>query len=86
MRVVVYLGNVCQDQRHRFNDFAFHSFPELNITAFQAFLVVRPALAEVLMLTELGRRRTGTNTSLMAPLVSAVLKNIAQQVGYAYYL
>jgi len=45
----------------------------------QALLVFRPALAEGLLLTELGRRGTGTNTSLMAPLVSAVLTNIAQQ-------
>lgn len=53
---------------------------------FQALLVFRPALAEVLLLTELGRRGVGTNTSLMSPVVSAVLTNITQQVGYACYL
>ncbi|KAL9966949.1 hypothetical protein ACROYT_G025098 [Oculina patagonica] len=45
----------------------------------QALLVFRPALAEILLLTEVGRRSTGANTSVMAPLVSAVLTNIAQQ-------
>ncbi|KAJ7365206.1 Condensin-2 complex subunit G2 [Desmophyllum pertusum] len=49
----------------------------------QALLVFRPALAEVLLLTELGRHSIGVNTSLMAPLVSAVLTTIAQQSSTA---
>lgn len=45
----------------------------------QALLAVRPALAEVLVLTEVGRRRTGANISLMAPLLAAIVSNIKQE-------
>jgi len=45
----------------------------------QALLNVRPALAEVLLLTEVGRRRTEANISLMAPLLHAVLTDIKKQ-------
>ncbi|XP_073235471.1 condensin-2 complex subunit G2-like [Porites lutea] len=45
----------------------------------QALLAVRPALAEVLLLTEVRRRRVGTNAGLMGPLLSAVINNIKQQ-------
>ena len=54
---------------------------------FQALLTFRPALAEALLSTELGRRsHSGANVRLVAPLVSAVLTNIAQQVWYACYV
>ncbi|KAM7434315.1 hypothetical protein ABFA07_015593 [Porites harrisoni] len=45
----------------------------------QALFAVRPALAEVLLLTEVRRRRVGTNAVLMGPLLSAVINNIKQQ-------
>ncbi|XP_027038917.1 condensin-2 complex subunit G2-like [Pocillopora damicornis] len=46
----------------------------------QALLTFRPALAEVLQLTELGRKRgSGSNACFFKPLVSAVLTNITQQ-------
>jgi len=58
----------------------FNSCDNLEVDVLpQALLVFRPALAEVLLLTELGRRRAVANTGLMAPLVSAVLTNITQQ-------
>ena len=60
-------------------DFLIHSF--IYLFAFQALLTFRPALAEVLQLTELGRKRgSGSNTCFFKPLVSAVLTNITQQV------
>ncbi|PFX30456.1 Condensin-2 complex subunit G2 [Stylophora pistillata] len=46
----------------------------------QALLTFRPALAEVLMLTELGRKRgSESNACVVTPLLSAVLTNITQQ-------
>ena len=60
-------------------DFLIHSF--IYLFAFQALLTFRPALAEVLQLTELGRKRgSGSNACFFKPLVSAVLTNITQQV------
>ena len=48
---------------------------------FQALQAVRPALSEVLLLTEVWKRRSGANLSLMSPLLSAVVTNIKQQVS-----
>lgn len=60
-------------------DFLIHSF--IYLFAFQALLTFRPALAEVLQLTELGRKRgSESNACFFKPLVSAVLTNITQQV------
>ena len=56
-----------------------HSF--IHLFTFQALLTFRPALAEVLQLTELGRKRSsGSNACFFKPLVFAVLANITQQV------
>ncbi|XP_029192981.2 condensin-2 complex subunit G2-like [Acropora millepora] len=56
--------------------------PEVDVLP-QALQAVRRALSEVLLLTEVWKRRSGANLSLMSPLLSAVVTNIKQQISTA---